>query len=649
MAKPARLSSRNQGWFLGLLLVVATLAAYQPAWNGKLLWDDDINITAPGLRSLDGLARIWTHPGATLQYYPLAHSILWLEYRLWGPSPLGYHLLNILLHVLSALLLVRILRKLDIRGAWLAGGIFALHPVMVESVAWISQFTNMLSGVFFLGTVLAYWAYLEAEKQRWYVLSLGLFFLGLLSKTSIAPFPLAMLALVWWKRGRISPRRDVVPLLPFALAGTLFGLITIHVENTLVAAGGSEFGLSPIDRSLVAGRAIWHYLAKAVFPVNLIFIYPRWSVNRAEWGQYLYPVAALLLGAVLWALRKRWPAPLVAFLYFVAMLLPVIGLFDVHAFRYSFTADHWQYLAAVGPIAMGAGLLGQARASKRTLTSAVAATLLLTLGVLSWKQGRLFADAETLYRTTIRKNADCWLAYNNLGVLLANAGRADEAIAQYRKALEIHPSYAKAHFNLGNVLAAAGRSDEAIAQYERAVQLDGNYINAHIRLGNMMLQAGRTDEAIAHYARVTEISPQDDRAHASLGDMMYQNERMDEAITHYRRALEINPKLVEALRGLGNVMLKSKRTAEAIAHYTRALEIDPNELGTLQNLAFAFVQEEQWADAFSVLKRALASAKSPNDQARVRRTWQILTKLREAVDSSGVDTSVDAQDPSEHD
>jgi tetratricopeptide (TPR) repeat protein len=622
---------------------LATLAAYQPAWNGKLLWDDDINITAPGLRSLDGLARIWTHPGATLQYYPLAHSILWLEYRLWGASPLGYHLLNILLHVLSALLLVRILRRLDIRGAWLAGGIFALHPVMVESVAWISQFTNVLSGVFFLGAVLAYWAYLEAGKRRWYVLSLGLFFLGLLSKTSIAPFPLAMLALVWWKRGRISPRRDIVPLLPFAVAGTLFGLITIHVENTLVAAGGREFGLSPIDRSLIVGRAIWHYLAKVVLPVDLSFIYPRWSVNGAVWWQYLFPAAVLALGAVLWVLRRHWRAPLAAFLYFAAMLLPVIGLFDVYAFRYSWVADHWQYLAAIGPIAVGAGLFGQAKASKRALTSAVAATLLLTLGVLSWKQGRLFADAETLYRTTIRKNADCWLAYNNLGVLMANAGRTDEAIAQYRKALEIHPSYAKAHFNLGNVLATAGRPDEAIAQYEKAVQLDRNYINAHIRLGNMMLQAGRTDEAIAHYARVTEISPQDDRAHASLGDILYQNERMDEAIAHYRRALEINPKLVEALRGLGNVMLKSKRTDEAIARYTMALEIDPNEVGTLQNLAFAFVQEEQWADAFSVLERALASAKSPSDQARVRRTWQILTKLREAVDSSGADTSVDAQ------
>ncbi len=665
MEKPAIPSPRSRGWAFALLLVAVTLAAYQPAWNGKPLWDDDINITPAGLRSLDGLARIWGHPGATAQYYPLVHSVFWLEYRLWGSSTLGYHLVNILLHVVSALLLVRILRKLEMRGAWLAGGIFALHPVMVQSVAWMAELKNVLSGVFFLSAALAYLTYLEAGRRRPYGLALALFVLGLLSKTAIAPFPLAMLAVVWWKRGRLSLRRDVLPLLPFLVIGALLGVVTLYVEHTFEGARGREFGYSIVERSLIAGRAFWFYLAKVLLPAKLIFLYPKWTVNVEVWWQYLFPATALMLGIALWALRGYWRAPLAVFLYVTAMLLPVSGFFDISAFRYSFVADHWQYLAAIGPMTMIAWLvdsaIGSVNARGRVARPAISAAVLLTVGIVSWRQSSIYADAQTLYLTTIRENSNSWLAHNNLGVVLANAGRADDAIAHYRRALEINPNYPKAHCNLANALAAVGRMDEAIAHYQTALRLDADYLTAEVNLGNALVQSGRMDDAITHYRRAEEIAPRDDRIHTNLGNALWRTGRRDEAISHYRkavelapdraesrcnlgkalveteqtdeaitqyrRAVEINPRQIDALRGLGDIMLRAGRAAEAITHYLKALEVAPNEIGTLQNLTLALVQEEQWTDAFAILQRARASARSQSDEERIKEISETVAGL----------------------
>jgi len=504
-------NSWNRDLVWGLLLLAATFLAYRPAWNGQPVWDDDVHMTSQELRSLNGLAHLWTQPSHKVQYFPLVHTVFWVESHLWGDSTLGYHLLNILLHVFSALLLVRILRKLGIRGSWLAAGIFALHPVMVESVAWISELKNMLSGVFFLSAALAYLTYTETGRRRLYISALGLFILGLLSKTSITPFPLAMLAVVWWKRGRIALRRDIVPLLSFFLAGILFGLITLYVERTHIGTRGPEYEFSLIERCLIAGRAIWFYLGKVFLPVNLMISYPRWVLSAGVWWQYLFPAAALVAGCILWAMRKSWRAPAAVFFYFAAMLLPYLGFLSLFAFRYSFAADHYQYLAAIGPMVLGAGLVdkavGSARGNGRVLMPAVTVMLLLTLGMSSWKQSGMYSDAETLYRTTIRKNPDSWMAHNNLGLLLANRGRTDEALIHYQKALELNPNHAKTHNNLGLLLANTGRPDEAMAHYQKALEINPTSAEAHYNLGLLLANIGRPDEAMAHFRKALEINP----------------------------------------------------------------------------------------------------------------------------------------------
>jgi protein O-mannosyl-transferase len=563
MVKPALPISWNRDWVWGLLIVAATFLAYLPAWNGKPVWDDNAHMTKPELRSTAGLARIWTQPGAVPQYYPLVHTIFWVEHRLFGDATPGYHLLTILLHALSSLLLVTILRRLGLSGtaAWLAGGIFALHPVMVESVAWITELKNTLSGVFFLCAGLAYLKFDHGREIKHYTVALILFLLGLLAKSVIVTLPAALLVVFWWKRGSIGWKRDVAPLVPFFVIGIISGLFTVLVERRIVGAEGGEYNLSFIVRCLIAGRAVWFYLYKLLWPANLIFIYPRWHIDALTMQHYLFPAAFMLAAVLFWKLRSRSRAPMATLLYFTITLFPALGFFNLYFFHYSFVSDHFQYLASIGPIAAAAAVIVQGtgvvkEGLRRPTQLLLCGMVLAVLFLLSWRQSGTYSDAETLYQITIQKNTQCWMAHNNLGVLFTDMGRTDEAMAHYQKALEINPDNDEAHDNLGVLLAHIGRTDEAIAHFLKTLEINPNHSDAHYNLGNLLVQIGRTDEAIAHY----------------------------------RKALEINP----------------------------------DDMGALQNLAFVLVQNGQWADATSVLQGALASARSAGNEARIKMIEQIL-------------------------
>ena len=312
--------------------------------------------------------------------------------------------------------------------------------------------------------------------------------LGLLSKTVTATLPGALLVVFWWKRGRLTWQRDVLPLMPFFVLGAAAGLFTAWVERKLIGAEGAAFDLTFIDRFLIAGRVIWFYLGKLFWPANLIFMYPRWNINQDVWWQYLFPAAALLLATALWVLRRRWRGPLAGMLFFVGTLFPVLGFFNVYPFIYSFVADHFQYLASLGVIALvsaGIGLLLERRAFWPRIGGCILCLALLsTLASLTWRQSRMYFDVKMLYQTTIEKNPNCWMAYNNLGLILDNMGQSQEAIEHYRQALAIKPDYAPAHNNWGVVLVRTGQIQEAIEHYKRALQLDPNYSMAYNNLGS---------------------------------------------------------------------------------------------------------------------------------------------------------------------
>ena len=579
-------SLRRDG-LLGFFLVALTIMAYQPVWHAGMIWDDDAHVTAPALRSLHGLARIWTHLGATQQYYPLIHSVFWVEHRLWGDATAAYHWVNILLHASSALLLVKVLRRLNMPGAWLAAALFALHPVEVESVAWISELKNTLSGVFYLSAALAYLGFDGTRSTRNYVIALGLFLLGLLSKTVIASLPAALLVLFWWQRGKLSWKQDVLPLIPFFGAGLGAGLLTAWVERKFIGAEGSEFHFSMIERCLIAGRAIWFYLGKLVWPADLAFVYPRWHVNPGAWWQFLFPAAALLLlGVLIW---RRWRGPLAGLLFFVGTLFPALGFFNVYPFRYSFVADHFQYLASLGPLTLfAAGLTampGLLWKRKPFLEPLLCAALFLVLGTLTWRQCRMYANAETLWQTTLRLNPDSWQAHMGQGHTFLEEGQIDQAILEFRQAVAIQPDFAQPHYALGFTLLQKGRLDEAIVELHTTAKLHPDDDQVHYNLAIALRQKGQMDQAILEFQKAVAIRPDFAEAQNNLGRCLLQQGRVDESIVPLRKALEIRPDYAEAHYNLGNALLQKGQVDEAGLQFQKLLALQPESVPAQESLA----------------------------------------------------------------
>jgi tetratricopeptide (TPR) repeat protein len=579
------------------LVFCATLFAYLPALSGGFIWNDNDYVTAPALRSLDGLVRIWTQPGATQQYYPLLHSAFWVQHRLFGDGPLGYHVVTLLLHAGSAVLFALVLRRLfagepgQPEGvAWLAAVLFALHPVHVESVAWITEQKNTLSLAFYLAAAMAYLRFDQTRRPRTYLAALALFVLSLLSKTVTATLPAALLVAFWWKRGRLSPRRDVLPLVPWLALGAAAGLFSSWVERAYVGAQGGDFNVPVLERALVAGRAIWFYAGKLAWPSGLNFIYPRWTVDTAAGWQWLFPLGVLAVGAALWALRLRTRGPLAAFLIFVGSLFPALGFVNLYGARYSWVWDHWQYLPDLGLLALAAAGLaaGWRRAAPGAafMGAALAAALALLLGALTWSHCGMFHDNQTLYLTTLERNPDAWMAHNNLGLAWSKVpGRHEDAVAQYQEALRLNPDVAETHTNLGNAwLETPGRIDDAVAQFQEALRLNPHYADAHFYLANALVQTGRVPEAVGHYEEALRIQPDLAEASNNLGMILFRMGRAREGMERIDAAIRAKPDYAQAHFARGAALLQTGRRDEAAAEYERVLQLRPGDPSALRML-----------------------------------------------------------------
>jgi len=587
-------------------LLLITIVAYLPALRAGWIWDDNYYVTKNyNLHDVRGLKNIWTKfglsKGGTPQYYPVTHTTFWVEHHLWGTSPAGYHAVNVLLHAANAILIWVILRKLQVPGAWVAAAVFAVHPVHVESVAWVTERKNTLSGLFYLAAVYVYlfhvaWASRPSEfsseessggtpkpQWGWYALSLALFVCALLSKSVTASLPAAILLVIWWRRGRIT-LRDVTPLVPMFALGIAMGWLTSWMERTQVGAQGVEWHLSFLQRVLIAGRAVWFYAMKLIAPVQLAFIYPRWQVDPARRPQWLFPIAAFALVVVAWSMRKRWGrGPTVAILFFGGTLLPALGFVDLLPMRYSFVADHFQYLASIGLIAL---ICAAGAIYLRGALKPAAVVVLAVLAALTFRQTFIYANLETLWRDTIAKNPTGWMPRNNLANLLMEQGKLDDAERELTVALAHYPDQPEVLLNLGAVAERRERKEEAFDLYQRSARQRESGA-ALTNMGRLLFEAGRVDEAADLYRRAIEVEPTYARAHRLLGLALVQRDDVRGAAEAFRRATELDPSSADGWNNLGVALEKLGDARGAINAYERALQVNPAFEQAKQNLARA--------------------------------------------------------------
>jgi len=607
----SRLSSnelpKSQQLGLAALLAFIIITAYLPVLSAGFIWDDADYVTEnPTLRNFSGLMRLWMVPTASPQYYPLVYTSFWVEFHLWGLAPMGYHVVNMLLHSLAAILLWRVLTRLQVPGAWLAAAIFALHPVMVESVAWITERKNVLSAVFYFAAALAclrsnVWSLSPEESHavktgtpdprpavsfRWYGIALILFLGALWSKTVACSLPAAWLLVIWWKKGRIA-WRDVGFSLPFFVIGLALALLTAWLEKHHVGAQGSFWQQTFLERCMIAGRVPWFYAGKLLWPVPLMMVYPRWIISTAVWWQWLFPLALLAVGLTLWFLRIRiGRGPLVAVLFFVGTLTPALGFFNVYPMRFSFVADHFQYLASVGLIALAAaGLVQLPRGVRKAVP-----ILLLPLAILTWQHSQVFQNLETLWTDTLIKNPECSIAHNNIGILLAARGKLSEAEAHYRESLRLDPRSEEPLSNLAVILAERGQFETAMELLEQALQIAPRNAEIQDNLGKVLAARGKSADAIESFQMAIRLKPQQPEFYYDLGSVLTRLGRNDEAIGQFQQALARRPDYADAYNNLGLALAHESRYAEAVQQYAMALQLDPNHALAHNNLGDALMR-----------------------------------------------------------
>ena len=434
----------RRDWLLALILLLAVFLVYTPVRFAGFIWDDDVVLTGnPVIVGPLGLKDIWTSHAADI--CPLTLTSFWCEHQLWSFDPLPYHLVTLALHMACALLLWRVLLALEIPGAWLGAALWALHPVQVETVAWITEMKNTQSTAFYLLAILFYIRWLKNRTHETsYALTLLCATLAMASKSSTIVLPIALGLSAWWIEGRWQ-WRNLTRLAPFALMAIIPSALTLWTQK-LRGQGPDEllWARTWPERVATAGDAIWFYLGKLIWPHPLLFTYPRWQVDASSVLSYVPLVAAIALLFLLWKIRATWARPtFFAYTYFIGALLPVLGFIDGYFWRYSLVGDHFQYLASMGPLALaGAGLTRFADvvlSDKTMIQSRLAALLLLGLAMLSWQRAWVFESHETLWTDTLAHNPGSWMAHNNLGDFYLSQGQLDRAREQYKNALQINP------------------------------------------------------------------------------------------------------------------------------------------------------------------------------------------------------------------
>jgi tetratricopeptide (TPR) repeat protein len=556
------------------LLVLCVVIAYLPAISAGFIWDDDVLLTAnPQMQSAHGLREIWLGKNSS-DYTPLTLTSFWLEKRLWDDTPTGYHVVNILLHAVAAVLLWRILEKLRIPGAWLAALLFAIHPVNVASVAWIAERKNTLSAALFFASILGFLAAYKRGNTKLYRLSIALFLLAGLSKGAVATMPIVLCGCILWRNRRIT-RGDLVRVIPFVLIAVAVSLLTIHYQSRAV-----DYGLVPANlpfRIARAGAVMWLYLGGIFFPIDLSPMFPQWQPNLRSPFVYLPAVLVVaMLGLFFWKC-KNWGRPLLfAYGYYLLMLLPVLGFIWMALQQETPCADWWQYFAAPGIFAgIAGGFATASSAASKNTRLRLHALLCIALALLlvqTWRRSAIYQSMETYCRTVLAENPHAWSLQNNLGVVLRQRGEFAKAIACHRQALRDNPQFMEAHNNLGNAVSAAGDWQEAEAEFLAALQLSPSNAEVLGNLADNYFRQGKIGEALAAEAEAIKADRYNPQRYIRFGFKLAANKQFEQAAVCFKNALLLAPGDIAIQVNLARTLIAAGHAEDASVVCEQALQ-----------------------------------------------------------------------------
>jgi tetratricopeptide (TPR) repeat protein len=630
-------STRKRDW-RGLALgaagiVLLVFVAYWPALNGQFVWDDELLVIKnPLVLGQMNLGTVWFHTD-----FSLTTVVLWMQWLLWGTNPIGFHIVNVLLHAAGCLLLWRVLGRLEIPGAWLAAAIFAVHPVGAASVAWISEMKNTLSLIFCLASF-NFFLRTEAEPSGarrgkfFYGLSLAAFLLALLSKTSTVMLPLVLLLCAWWRRGRIV-RRDCLRTAPFFLVALLMGGATIWFQLQVMKTGDPVQTENFFARLAAAGRALWFYFGKAILPLDLCMIYPRWTVDSTNAAVYLPTVLWCALLVTCWWFRSRdWGrATFFAMGCFTVLLFPVLGFLSMDYLVISRVSDHFQYLPLIAAIAlvtaaMAKGLPGQ-------IFSSVAAMLVVGLVAMTFQRSEIISRNETLWRDTLAKNPESFTAHNNLGCILAAQNKLADAMYHFEQTLKYNSKNAGAHANLGRAFSMQHKFAEAEEHFQAALKIKPASADVQQSYAGALMEQGKVAEAIPHLREAVRLEPSVDLRLRFAG-LLHKTGNAREAVEQYRAALVREPDSIEALNNLAWMLATSpdasvRNGGDAVRFAERACRLTASKkAGMVGTLAAAYAEAGRFTDAVATAAKAadLADADGNTQFAAINR--QLLALYR---------------------
>lgn len=601
-------SSALKNVVLALGLVALTFLIYLPALHGGYIFDDELMFN-PYVKARTGLYYIWFKP-VLPDYFPLTYGSFWLEWQLWGNNLLGSHVINVALHAISAVLLWRVLAQLRISGAWLAALVFAIHPVNVESVAWISQRKNALAMPLFLAAILFH---LKNAKSN-YLASFVCFLCALLAKTAVVPLPFVLLLCDWWRNDGTIRREQILRLLPFFGSALALGLVTVWFQSHHAIGQEVVQTTSFAARLVTAGCAVWFYLYKALLPVQLMFNYPRWEISPRSFLSWI-PLAALIaMFIVLFRSRKAWARhALFAVGSFILMLLPVLGFVDIYYHKFSLVADHWEYFAVAGPVALvTAAFVSIVR--KDGLKFAIALPFVVVLCVLARDQAALFRNTQFIWRDTLEKNPKSWVAENNYGLFLLDAAIAgvgdkkqlfEESIAHFKSSLQLRSDNVEARINIGSALIGLGRVEEGKAEFNTAQKTNPENGMGFYNLGLIFEQQAKLADAETQYKEAIRVWPRYAAAWLGLGRVLERQTKPADAETAFAKAVEIVPVDTEARRSLARILELQGKSKEATAQYERLLRDDNGDAAAHYHLGNLLLKLHQDNEAMTHYAMAL--------------------------------------------